>query len=552
MNEKDIENNTRIQSTSSSSPSCAQLENAKDGVESIEVQHVHRGMKSRHVQLLAIGGAIGTGLFVGSGTMLATAGPAGLVLSYVVMSVVLWAVMNALGEMTTHLPQPGVSAFGFVTKYFDTSLGFASGYNYAYSFAILVPTEVTAAGFVVQYWTESVNIAVWITIFSFVIIILNFTAVKYYGEAEFWFASIKIIIILVLIIVGIVIIAGGGPDHDAIGFRYWKNPGPFHEHLTKGSTGKFLGFWTCLIKSGFSFICSPELITTAAGETEAPRRNIPKATKRFIWRLVFFYILSSIIIGCLVASNDDRLMTGASTAEASPFVIGIENAGIPVLNHIVNAVILTSAWSAGNSFLYAASRTLYSLARDGKAPKLFANVNKWGVPYNAVGVCSAFCSLAYLNCSNSSATVFSWLSNISTISGFLSWICVLLAYLRFRKAIEYNGLKEELRFRAPLQPYATYFALFAVIIITITNGYAVFVNHQFTASSFIAAYITLPIFIVLYVGHKIFAKSARRGVCIPINEIDVFTGKEECDAEEAATPERIPRNIGERIWFWIA
>ncbi len=526
----------------------------EEQLESNETVKVVRGMKSRHVQLIAIGGAIGTGLFVGSGSMLSTSGPASLLLAYIFMSMILWVVMNCLGEMTTYLPLPGVSAFGFVDRYVDTSLGFAAGYNYAYAFGMLIPSEITAAAFVVQYWTESVPVAAWITIFSVVIIALNLVAVKFYGEAEFWFASIKIICITGLIIVGIVIFFGGAPTHDRLGFRYWKHPGAFKEHIKTGDTGKFLGFWTCFIKSGFSFICSPELITAAAGETEAPRRNIPKATKRFVYRLIFFYVCSSLVIGCIVSSSDSRLMSavqsGTSTAEASPFVIGIENASIPVLNHIINGAILTSAWSAGNSFLYASSRTVYSLALRGKAPKLFTICNKWGVPYYSVAVCSLFAALSYLNVSNSATTVFTWLSNISTISGFLSWICALIAYLRFRKAIQFNGLEDSVTFKTPLQPYATYVAIFVISLVTITNGYSCFFPGAFSASSFLAAYITLPIFLVLYIGHKIATKNWRW--CKTVEEIDVISGKSICDAEEAATPERIPKNMLEKIWFWIA
>ena len=265
-----------------------------------------------------------------------------------------------------------------------------------YSYSMLVAAEVSAAAVVIEYWTEKVPVAAWcvrlgrppitllirlkltcpwrITIILAVIIILNVFVVSWYGESEFWFASIKIIAILGLIILGIVLFFGGGPNHDRLGFRYWKNGQAFKPYVVSGDTGKFLAFWTALVRSGFAFILSPELICIAAGESEAPRRNIPKAGSRFIYRLIVFYVLGSLVISVIVSSNDSDLLqavsSGTSNAGASPFVLGIQRAGIPVLNHIINGVILTSAWSAGNSFLFAASRSLYSLALTGQAPKV--------------------------------------------------------------------------------------------------------------------------------------------------------------------------------------
>ena len=258
-------------------------------------------------------------------------------------------------------------------------------------------------------------------------------AVAWFGEAEFWFASIKLIAITGLIIVGVVIFFGGAPDHDRLGFRYWKDPGAFNPYMTSGNTGRFLAFWHAMIKAAFAYILSPELITAAAGECEAPRRNIPKATRRFVYRLVAFYVFGALVIGVIVPYNNNRLLSainsGSAGAAASPFVVGIQNAGIPVLNHIINAVILTSAWSAGNSFLYAGSRVLYGLACTGQAPKIFGKCNRFGVPYNAVLGSFAVGCLGYLNVSSTGATVFNWLSNISTVSGFIAWIVVLYTYL---------------------------------------------------------------------------------------------------------------------------
>ncbi|KAL1974273.1 hypothetical protein VTN31DRAFT_5833 [Thermomyces dupontii] len=513
-----------------------------------------RGLTSRHIQFLALGGCIGTGLFVGSGAVLSMVGPAPLLMSYIVMSILVWDIMNVLGEMSTYLPVKGVSVPYFVNRFTEPSLAFAIGYSYWYSNSMLIASEVTAAYLVIEYWTTSVHVAVWITIILAVILILNIIAVQLFGEAEFWFASIKIIAILGLIILGVVLFFGGGPNHDRLGFRYWQNPGAFAPYLVASrDTSRFLAFWTALIRSGFSFIFSPELITTAAGEAVAPRRNIPKATSRFIYRLIAFYVLGSLVIGVTVAYNDPRLLSsvqkGSSDATASPFVIGIYNAGISGLDHVINAAILTSAWSSGNSWLYAGSRVLYSLARNGQAPKIFTLCNRRGVPYAAVLTTFAISCLAYLNVSSSGADVFYWFTNITTVGGFIAWIIILITYLRFRGAMIYNNLTDRLSFRAPFQPYLTYLTILFISLLTLTNGYTIFFPGEFTVSSFLVSYIVIAIFLVFYLGHKIYFRTPWM---TRISEVDVISGVEEIDRMEAEEPERAPRNWLERIWFWIA
>jgi amino acid transporter len=303
------------------------------------------------------------------------------------------------------------------------------------------------------------------------------------------------------------------------------------------------------VKAGFAFITSPELIALAAGETIAPRRNIPKAARRFVWRLAIFYGFGSFIIGVIVPSNDPRLLSPSSNATASPFVIGISRAGIGGLNHVINAAILTSAWSAGNAFLFSGSRVLYGMALSGDAPKIFGKTNRNGVPWVAVLGTWSIGLLAFLNVSNTGAQVFTWFSNISTISGFIAWIVVMITYIRFRKALVYNNLLHTLPFKTPLQPYFVHFILGLIIILTITNGFQVFFPSQWSVSSFLAAYITLPIFLALYIGHKIWFRTP---FAIKISNIDVVTGKREMDEMCARDIEPKPRNIWEKMWFWVA
>ncbi|KAK3951432.1 amino acid permease/ SLC12A domain-containing protein [Pseudoneurospora amorphoporcata] len=519
-----------------------------DGTISLDANHqLQRGLKSRHIQFLALGGAIGTGLFVGSGGILATVGPAPLWLAYLSMMLLVWIVMNCIAEMCTYLPLRGITLPYFTERFVDASLGFAAGWNYWYAYAILVAAEATAGAILLNYWDTPVPTWAWITIILVVNLVLNIIAVEVFGEAEFWFASIKFLTIMGLIIVGLVIMLGGGPSHQRLGFHYWNDPGAFKEYLAPGATGRFAAYWTAFIRAGFSFITSPELIGLAAGETVAPRRNIPKAARRFLGRLTIFYGISSLIVGCIVPSDNKNLLSGASDASASPWVIGIQIAGISGLNHVINAAILTSAWSAGNAFLYSGSRILYSLAQSGQAPAIFTRTTRRGVPYTAVLMTWAFSLLAYLNVSNNGAQVFTWFSNLSTISGYIGWIVLLITFLRFRQALRVQGLLATLPFKTPGQPYAAWFALVMLIILTLTNGFPVFVNWNY--KDFLAAYITLPAFLALYFGHKMWYRTPFHK---PAHEIDVLTGKKEMDDMCANDVDPVPKNWLEKIWFWIA
>ncbi|KAK0869974.1 hypothetical protein LTS02_002749 [Friedmanniomyces endolithicus] len=569
--------------------SVSQTRDVTGSIDLAASDQLERGLKSRHIQFIALGGAIGTGLFVGSGGILSTVGPAPLFMAYITMIFVVWVVMNDLAEMATYLPLKGISVPYFVERFVEPSLAFADGWNYWYAYAILVAAEATAGAIVLQYWTKAVPVAVWITIVSIglqahvrqtseltlpqillSILALNIFAVSIFGEAEFWAASIKLITIIGLrfvsllidarvtyssqplqVVLSIVLFFGGGPSHDSLGFRYWSphNPGAFAPYLasstTTTATSHFLAYWTATIRAGFAFILSPELLAVAAGEAIAPRRNLPKAARRYIYRLALFYGFGSLAIGILV--------------------IGIQNAGIHGLNHAINAAILTSAWSAGNAFLYSGSRTLYSLSLSHQVPRIFSRTTSRGVPFAAVLATWLVTCLAYLNVSNSGAKVFIWFSNISTISGFIAWIVAMITYLRFRKAMQCKGLLKGLPYRTPLQPYATYFALGLVTILTLTNGFPVFFPANWNISDFLAAYITLPVFLVLYLGHKTWSslrrventqESSWKGgfwsFARKVEDIDVLTGKREMDEMEAQDIPPVPRNWVEKVWFWLA
>ncbi|KAI8461462.1 amino acid permease/ SLC12A domain-containing protein [Phakopsora pachyrhizi] len=423
------------------------------------------------------------------------------------MGTIVYSMMVALGEMVTIYPITA-SFMHYATKFVDPSLGFAVGINYWYSFAVTLPTEITAASIVVQYWTRNVHVAIWITIFLVTICGINFFGVRWYGEAEFWFSGIKVTAIVMLIILGIVIDLGGTPSKDRIGFRYWISPGPFTQFSgISGPTGRFLAFWNVFLQSSFSY-GGTEVVALTAGEALNPRKSVPNAIKTVFFRILLFYVGGVTIIGLLVPSNSTRLLGQSNDAASSPFVIAIENAGISVLPDIVNAVILVAAYSAGNSNMYAGSRILYGLASDNMVPSIFKKCSKSGKPLAGLTITGLFGLLAFMNVNSDGETVFNWLYNISAITGLFTWWTILLTYLRFYAGLKYQGInRDQFYFRAPFQPYLSYYGIVMVTLVIIFNGFTVFLKGNWSWSKFIAAYITIPLFICSFLGWKFVKKS---------------------------------------------
>ena len=374
---------------------------------------------------------------------------------------------------------------------------------------------------------------------------------RIYGEAEFVFGAIKLTTIVGLILLMLIITCGGGPTGEPIGFRYWNHPGPMNEYLKEGALGRFLGFWKVFIQATFAYGGS-EMVVVASGETENPRRNIPKAVRRVFWRILLFYVLALFLVGLCVSSEDPRLLDAidrdAPGADQSPFVIAISNAGIKVLPGIINAVVLSSAWSAGNSFFYASTRVLYSAAIDGKTPA-FLRFERFGVPYGCVAMTTALGCLCYLNVNNASAEVFFWFSNLSAVSTLIVWASVCYTYLCFYRGLKHNGIdRDTLPYKSPMQPFLAYFAICFCLLIAFFNGFDAFFPGKFSAKTFVPPYIDIPIVLTLFFGYKLVKKTK----FVKVQNMDLWSGKAEIDALEPLWPVVKPRNFLERIWFWIA
>ncbi|KAL9624679.1 MAG: hypothetical protein Q9160_001033 [Pyrenula sp. 1 TL-2023] len=475
----------------------------EDPVEFDEKKDLRRGLGQRHIQMIALAGTIGTGLFLGSGRAIANAGPAGALMGYTFVGILVSCAVISIAEMSALVPLSG-SIVRHAEYFFDPALSFAEGWNFVYANAMGLPAEITAASTIIQFWTTSVNVAVWLTILGFFIIITNLFFVRVYGELEFTFATLKIMLIVGLNLMAIGIAAGGGPDHHAYGVHYWRDPGPFVQYLSiGGSLGRFLGFWTTFANAAYAY-SSIETIAMAAAETKSPRRNIPKAAKRIFVRILLFYVISIFMVGLIVPSNEPKLLKSTGTASQSPFVIAATSASIPVVPHIINAIVLTSAWSAGNAGMLNGSRVLYGLARERHAPRILLRVNRFGIPYLAVCGLGAFMALAYMSVQETAAKVFTWFQDLVAAAAIMHWIVICAVYLRFYYGMQRQSIsRDELPWKGPLQPYAAWTGLVSLIIILLTGGYAVFIHGHWDTETFISAYFNIPLILVLYFGYKL-------------------------------------------------
>lgn len=494
----------------------------------LEQAGTKRNIKSRHAQMIAIGSAIGTAFFLGTGQALAIGGPGFLLIGYSLTSLLVYGVFTAMIEMASFLPTSGASMASYAGRYVSPSLGFALGWLYFYSFAIIVAYELTSANILISYWPNGVPTAAWITMMMIVIVGLNLCSVKVFAETEFWFAGIKVVMIVGLLVLSLVIMLGGTPTHDRLGFRYWNEPGAFNAYLVEGSGGKFTAFLYVWVFSGFSFYFGPELLVFTSGEMRNPRKNLASASRRYCARLAIFYVCGVLAIGVTCSSRASGLTSGNDNANASPWVIAIRNAGISALPSVVNAGILTSAWSAGNSYLFMSSRALYSLAMAGNAPKIFTKCNRYGLPVYAVLASSCFAPLAYLDCSSASGVAFNWFVSLTNTSGYISWIACCVVYLRFRKARQAQEVS--VPYTSKIQPYAGWICLVIFTILLLCNGFTVFYPGQFTASGFLTTYLGIPIFAALLFGHKIAVGRKDPWAHHP-KDVDLTTGVDEVNAD---------------------
>ncbi|KIM38704.1 hypothetical protein M413DRAFT_420048 [Hebeloma cylindrosporum] len=468
-----------------------------------------RGMQSRHLMMIAIGGTIGTGIFLSAGSAVALAGPGSALLSYFVVGLFVYAVVITLGEMSSMYPLSGAfSIFG--TRFVSPALGFTLGWNY------WLQCELTAAAVILQFWTQALQTWHWALIIIIPIFALQCIHVKVYGESEYWFAMVKVVMIVFFIIVGLIFDWGGVKGHPGPGLSNFRNGQAF--------IGGFAAFAQTFVYAFYSF-GGIELVAIAAGESEKSYKSVPRAIKATFFRIVLFYILTILTIGLCINHGDESLLTAAYNGDvvASPITVVFVRAGFGAAAHVVNAVLLTAVLSATNSCFYASSRMLLSLARAGNAPRVFGWVNRRGVPIPSLLLSLAFSFLTFLTTIWGEGIVFTWLLNITGISALLVWTSIGFISLRFRRAYKSQGLSvSNLPYTQPFYPLLPIGVIILGTLMFIAQGYAAVRQEPFEARNVVATYIGVALYIVLYTGYTLYEKIAlgKTSHFVPMSEID--------------------------------
>ncbi|OCA92385.1 amino acid permease [Pseudobacillus wudalianchiensis] len=468
-----------------------------------------RTLKARHLTMISLGGSIGTGIFLASGGAIHNAGPGGALLAYAAIGLMVYFLMTSLAEMAAYMPVAG-SFKAYASKFVDPALGFAIGWNYWYNWAITIAAELAAVVLIMKFWFPESPSFIWSGLALLIMFGLNFLSVKGFGEAEFWFSLIKVITVIIFIITGVFMIFGimGG---EAIGFKNFTiEDAPFN--------GGFLAVLGVFMAAGFSFQ-GTELLGVAAGESEEPEKNIPKAINSVFWRILLFYILAIFVIGLILPYTDERLLSDA--VSVSPFTLVFERAGFAFAASVMNAIILTAVLSAGNSGMYASTRMLWDLARDGQAPKFLAQLDRRGVPVNALIITTLVGCLAFLTTFFGDGVVYVWLLNASGMAGFVTWLGIAISHYRFRRAfIAQGGDLTTLPYRAKWFPIGPVLALILCVFVILGQNFQAFTGGQIDWNGVFVSYIGLPLFLIFWIGYKVKHKTK----VIPLKECDL--GKE--------------------------
>lgn len=475
---------------------------------------VKRGLKSRHVSMIALGGCIGTGLFVASGSAISTAGPGGALVAYGLMGMMVYFLMTSLGEMATNMPISGSFA-AYSAKYVDPALGFAMGWNYWFNWAITVAVDVSTVALVMKFWLPNVPSWIWSALALALIFLINAMSVKTFGETEFWMSLIKVVTIIIFLVVGLLTIFGIMGGH-FIGLRnFTVKDAPF--------VGGISPIISVFVVAGFSFQ-GTELVGITAGESQDPSHSVPKAINEVFWRIILFYILAIAVIAAILPYTSHSLLgSDASDIAISPFTLVFQRAGLSAAASVMNAVILTSVISSANSGMYASTRMLYSLSNSGYAPKVLGKTGSNGIPYNALLV-TTFVSLLTFVSSIAGPQIYMWLVAASGLTGFIAWFGIAISHYRFRRAFVKQGHDlSELKYHAKWFPFGPVLCLILCLLVIIGQNPDAFASFDW--KQILVTYMSVPLVVVLYVVYKI----KNHTKVIPLDKVDVSPSHEEKD-----------------------
>ena len=447
----------------------------KEENEKPEKQKLQRGLQNRHIQLIALGGAIGTGLFLGIGPAAVLAGPS-VILGYALAGIIAFFIMRQLGEMVVEEPVSG-SFSHFAYKYWGSFPGFASGWNYWVLYILVSMSELTAIGIYVHFWWPEVPLWTSSLFFFVAINALNLTSVKVYGEAEFWFSIIKVVAIIAMIIFGVyLLLSGSGGEHASV-TNLWNDGGFFAKGLLNDDgKGHYQGLFAAIALIMFSF-GGLELIGITAAEAEQPEKTIPKATNQVIYRILIFYVGALVILFSLSPWK-------SITTDSSPFVMVFESlkgfqftlAGktiyfTSIIANVLNLIVLTAALSVYNSCVYSNSRMLYGLAEQGNAPAFLSKLNKSHVPVKAILVSGLFAAICIIINKLIPKEALEILMSLVVSSLIINWLMISITHLKFKKAKQAAGIKTKFpSFIYPLSNYICLIFLVGILVMMWITG----------------------------------------------------------------------------------
>ncbi len=416
--------------------------------EAMEEKGMKRGLKNRHLQLISLGGVIGSGYFLGTGYILEKAGPAAIV-SYLLGGAIVLCVMLCLAELAVAEPIAG-SFVTYARKYINPTWACGVGWTYWVTWVSYVPSEMIAAGIIMNNFVPAVSQLWWAVLFCLLVTLVNLFQVDKFGESEFWLAIIKIIALMAFVVVGVLIILGLIGDQGYLGTTLLLGSGGFTPN----------GYWAIIVTMTIILVNfqGTEIIGLAAGECEKPEESIPLAVRNVTWRIIALYIIPiSVLISILPWDK--------ASLEESVFAVALSEYGLDKFAAFFSFVVLTAALSCTNSGLYGTSRALYSLSKIGMAPKKLSILNKNGMPQNSVVVTIATCWLIILLYSfDTSDMAYTYLLSLSGFTGAIAWISICWSQYNFRKHCEARNSVERLRYKTPFFPFITHFGIWAQVI----------------------------------------------------------------------------------------
>ncbi|KAK5175595.1 General amino acid permease [Saxophila tyrrhenica] len=460
---------------------------------------VKRGLKNRHLSMMALAGIIGPGLLVGSGGALSNGGPASLLIGFGVIGIIAFSIMQSLGEMTTLYPGGG-SFISLAERMVDKAFAVAVGWNYFLIWVFVLANEYNVICSIFQVWSDTVPLWGYFLIFWTAFLAFQLLGVTAFGEAEFWLALLKLIGLTAFFIFAIVYAAGGiiGQDQ-ALGFTYWRNPGAFNGNGFRGVATVFVFCST--------FYAGVESVAIAATETRNPGKAVPQAIKQVFWRIIFIYMGSAFFFGLTCPADAPNLINGTTKVLQSPMTVAIQNAGFRHGSDLINVFIFLTCLSACNSSIYIGSRTVLYMAQNGQAPRFLGKTDKRGVPIWAILLTNAVGALSMMNVSTGASKAYSYIVNLSGVSTFLVWASISFIHIRFRSAWKTQGrTREELPFKSLWYPWNAYFGVFANCFLALVQGWTTL--SPFDAGTFVDAYILLALFPIIYFVFK-FVKKTR-------------------------------------------